>query len=57
MRLWSAAWHGRVGISFGVGILVGSIWLGKYVTQYLPLKTYQEWLAVLVVLHGHPDLV
>jgi uncharacterized membrane protein YfcA len=41
-----------VGISFGVGILIGSIWLGKYVTQYLPLKTYKEWLAILVVLMG-----
>lgn len=41
-----------VGISFGVGIFLGSIWLGKYVTQYLPLKTYKEWLAVLVVLMG-----
>lgn len=41
-----------VGISFGVGILIGSLWLGKYATQYLPLKTYKEWLAVLVVLMG-----
>ncbi len=41
-----------VGISFGVGIFVGSIWLGKYATQYLPLKTYKEWLAILVVLMG-----
>ncbi len=41
-----------VGISFGVGIFLGSIWLGKYVTQYLPLKTYKEWLAILVVLMG-----
>jgi hypothetical protein len=41
-----------VGISFGVGILIGSIWLGKYVTQYLPLASYKEWLAVLVVLMG-----
>jgi len=41
-----------VGISFGVGIFIGSIWLGKYATQYLPLKTYKEWLAVLVVLMG-----
>jgi uncharacterized membrane protein YfcA len=40
------------GISFGVGILIGSIWLGKYATQYLPLKTYKEWLAILVVLMG-----
>lgn len=41
-----------VGISFGVGILIGSIWLGKYATQYLPMKAYREWLAVLVVLMG-----
>ncbi|SMC22425.1 hypothetical protein SAMN02746041_01439 [Desulfacinum hydrothermale DSM 13146] len=41
-----------VGISFGVGIFIGSIWLGKYATQYLPLKTYKEWLAILVVLMG-----
>lgn len=41
-----------VGISFGVGIFIGSIWLGKYVTQYLTLKSYKEWLAVLVVLMG-----
>lgn len=41
-----------VGLSFGVGILIGSIWLGKYVTEVLPLATYKEWLAVLVVLMG-----
>ncbi|OQY01751.1 MAG: permease [Desulfobacteraceae bacterium 4572_123] len=41
-----------VGISFGVGIFIGSIWLGKYATQYLPMKSYKEWLAVLVVLMG-----
>jgi len=41
-----------VGISFGVGIFVGSIWLGKYATQYLPMQTYKEWLAILVVLMG-----
>jgi uncharacterized membrane protein YfcA len=41
-----------VGISFGVGIFIGSVWLGKYATQYLPLQTYKEWLAVLVVLMG-----
>lgn len=40
------------GISFGVGILIGAIWLGKYATQYLPLKTYKEWLAILVLLMG-----
>ena len=41
-----------VGISFGVGIFIGSIWLGKYVSAYLPLSAYKEWLAVLVVLMG-----
>ncbi|RLC21397.1 MAG: sulfite exporter TauE/SafE family protein, partial [Deltaproteobacteria bacterium] len=41
-----------VGISFGVGIFIGSIWLGKYVSQYLPMRQYKEWLAVLVVLMG-----
>jgi len=41
-----------VGISFGVGIFIGSIWLGKYVSAYLPMKQYKEWLAVLVVLMG-----
>lgn len=41
-----------VGISFGVGIFIGSMWLGKYATQYLPMKTYKEWLAILVVLMG-----
>jgi uncharacterized membrane protein YfcA len=41
-----------VGISFGVGIFIGSIWLGKYVSAYLPLKAYKEWLAILVVLMG-----
>ncbi len=41
-----------VGISFGAGIFIGSIWLGKYATQYLPMKTYKEWLAILVVLMG-----
>ncbi len=41
-----------VGLSFGVGILIGSIWLGKYVTQFLPMESYKEWLAILVVLMG-----
>jgi uncharacterized membrane protein YfcA len=41
-----------VGISFGVGILIGSIWLGKYATKYLPMSSYKEWLAVLVVIMG-----
>lgn len=41
-----------VGISFGVGIFIGSIWLGKYVSALLPMSAYKEWLAVLVVLMG-----
>ena len=41
-----------IGISFGVGIFVGSIWLGKYVSAVLPMQAYKEWLAVLVVLMG-----
>lgn len=41
-----------VGLSFGVGIIIGSLWLGTYVVQYLPMKSYKEWLAVLVVLMG-----
>jgi uncharacterized protein len=41
-----------IGISFGVGIFIGSVWLGKYVSAYLPMKAYKEWLAVLVVLMG-----
>ncbi len=41
-----------IGLSFGVGIFIGSIWLGRYVTQFLPMASYKEWLAVLVVLMG-----
>ena len=41
-----------VGLSFGVGIFIGSIFLGKYVAQFVDLKAYKEWLAVLVVLMG-----
>jgi uncharacterized membrane protein YfcA len=46
-----------VGISFGVGIFIGSIWLGKYVSQYLPMKAYKEWLAILVVIMGIKTLM
>jgi uncharacterized membrane protein YfcA len=46
-----------VGISFGVGIFIGSIWLGKYVSQYLPMKAYKEWLAILVVIMGIKTLL
>jgi len=45
-----------VGISFGLGIFIGSIWLGKYVVQYLPMKSYKEWLAILVVIMGAKTL-
>ncbi|PID71626.1 MAG: permease [Desulfobulbus propionicus] len=46
-----------VGISFGVGIFIGSIWLGKYVSALLPMKAYKEWLAVLVVIMGIKTLM
>jgi uncharacterized membrane protein YfcA len=46
-----------VGISFGVGIFIGSIWLGKYVSAMLPMKEYKEWLAVLVVIMGVKTLM
>jgi len=41
-----------VGISFGVGIFIGSIWLGKYVSQMINMRTYKELLAILVVIMG-----
>ncbi len=46
-----------VGLSFGVGIFIGSIWLGKYVSAVLPMKAYQEWLAILVLLMGIKTLM
>jgi uncharacterized membrane protein YfcA len=46
-----------IGISFGVGIFIGSIWLGKYVSAVLPMKAYQEWLAVLVLIMGIKTLM
>jgi hypothetical protein len=46
-----------VGLSFGVGIFIGSIWLGKYVSAVLPMKAYKEWLAILVVLMGIKTLL
>ncbi|MBU8911386.1 MAG: sulfite exporter TauE/SafE family protein [Desulfobacterales bacterium] len=46
-----------VGISFGVGIFIGSIWLGKYVSAVLPMKAYKEWLAILVVIMGIKTLM
>lgn len=41
-----------VGLSFGAGIFIGSVWLGKYATQHLSMSAYKEWLALLVVLMG-----
>ena len=41
-----------IGLSFGAGIFIGSMWLGKYAIEYLPMKTYKEWLAILVVIIG-----
>lgn len=41
-----------VGLSFGAGIFIGSVWLGKYATQHLSMAAYKEWLALLVVLMG-----
>jgi uncharacterized protein len=41
-----------VGLSFGAGIFIGSIWLGGYVTQFISMKAYKEWLGVLVVIMG-----
>ncbi|HKK91428.1 MAG TPA: sulfite exporter TauE/SafE family protein, partial [Desulfobacteraceae bacterium] len=41
-----------IGLSFGVGIFIGSIWLGKYASAVLPMKAYKEWLAILVVIMG-----
>ena len=46
-----------VGISFGIGIFIGSIWLGKYVSAMLPMAAYKEWLAVLVVIMGIKTLM
>jgi hypothetical protein len=46
-----------IGLSFGVGIFIGSIWLGKYVSAVLPMKAYKEWLAILVVLMGIKTLL
>lgn len=46
-----------VGISFGAGIFIGSVWLGKYVTQHLSMSAYKEWLALLVVLMGIKTLM
>ncbi len=46
-----------VGLSFGAGIFIGSVWLGGYVTQYLSMKAYKEWLGVLVVIMGIKTLM
>ena len=46
-----------VGLSFGAGIFIGSIWLGTYVTQYVSMKAYKEYLGILVVLMGIKTLM
>ncbi len=46
-----------VGLSFGAGIFIGSIWLGTYVTQFVSMKAYKEWLGILVVLMGIKTLM
>jgi len=46
-----------VGLSFGAGIFIGSIWLGTYVTQYVSMKAYKEYLGLLVVLMGIKTLM
>ena len=46
-----------VGLSFGAGIFIGSIWLGGYVTQFISMKAYKEWLGVLVVIMGVKTLM
>ena len=46
-----------VGLSFGAGIFIGSVWLGGYVTQYLSMQAYKEWLGVLVVIMGIKTLM
>ncbi|MBU1056711.1 MAG: sulfite exporter TauE/SafE family protein [Proteobacteria bacterium] len=46
-----------VGLSFGAGIFIGSIWLGSYVTQYISMQAYKEWLGVLVVIMGIKTLM
>ena len=46
-----------VGLSFGAGIFIGSIWLGKFVTQYISMTAYKEWLGVLVVIMGIKTLM
>lgn len=46
-----------VGLSFGAGIFIGSVWLGGYVTQFISMKSYKEWLGVLVLLMGIKTLM
>lgn len=46
-----------VGLSFGAGIFIGSIWLGTYITQFISMKAYKEWLGVLVVIMGIKTLM
>lgn len=44
-------------VAWPVGIFIGSIWLGKYVSAFLPMKAYKEWLAILVVIMGIKTLM
>jgi len=46
-----------VGLSFGAGIFIGSVWLGKYATQHLSMSAYKEWLGLLVVIMGIKTLM
>jgi uncharacterized membrane protein YfcA len=46
-----------VGLSFGAGIFLGSVWLGGYVTQFISMKAYKEWLGILVVIMGIKTLM
>ena len=46
-----------VGLSFGAGIFIGSVWLGKYATQHLSMSAYKEWLGILVVIMGIKTLM
>ncbi len=46
-----------VGLSFGAGIFIGSVWLGKYATQHLSMAAYKEWLGILVVIMGIKTLL
>jgi hypothetical protein len=44
-----------MGLSFGVGIFIGSIWLGKYISALLPLASLQGVAGRPGGPHGLPD--